>query len=124
MKSNELKPRSSSLDNKLNAIKTMSSKKLFYTRSDDDSLICWSCERSAKTFDGVKAAIESLHTLEDGSELPHSYLFQLQELTLVPRQHEGLDSLPLSTRWRDLDYDNNKEHEERRDVETGSAQLK
>lgn len=64
-------------------------------------LIRGSSERSAETFDGVQAAVEPFHTLEDGSKLPHSNVFQLQELTLIAWQHEGLESLPLSNRWRD-----------------------
>jgi len=46
-------------------------------------LIRGSSERSAETFDGVQAAVEPFHTLEDGSKLPHSNVFQLQELTLI-----------------------------------------
>lgn len=65
-----------------------------------NSLVCRAREGPSGSFDGIQATIQPLHTLVNGSKLAHANTLQLQELTLVTRQHEGLDSLPLHTQAR------------------------
>jgi len=60
-----------------------------------DSLIGGACQGTAGALYGVQATIQPLHTLINGPKLAHTNALQLQELTLIARQHEGLDSSPL-----------------------------
>lgn len=60
-----------------------------------DSLIGRASEGSPRAFYGVQAAIQPLHTFVNCPKLAHANALQLQKFTLIARQHEGLDSLPL-----------------------------
>lgn len=60
-----------------------------------DSLIGRACEGSPGALDGIQATIQPLHALVNGPELAHADALQLQELALITRQHEGLNSSPL-----------------------------
>lgn len=64
-------------------------------RLSADSLIGRACQGLARALYGVQATIQPLHTLVNGPKLPHTDALQLQELALVARQHEGLDSSSL-----------------------------
>lgn len=64
-------------------------------RHTADSLVGRACQGSARAFYGVQATIQPLHTLVNCTKLAHANALQLQELTLIAGQHEGLDSSPL-----------------------------